>query len=251
MWRFSPDNVSPSTRKDAATRWPVWPIVMVVAAVLLPIQLVGQDKAIANRGLRPETAHVRIPKIERAPKLEDFLDMRPPAEWEGRLARVEGFIQRAPDDGNAATRQTEVYLGYDERSLYVIFVAHDSQPRKIRARLDKREAITLDEDQVGIYIDTFHDLRRAYQFECNALGVQDDSTYSKDNDSTDESFDTVWSSSGQRTAQGFVVWMNIPFKSLRFQHSSEQTWGVAIWRWIGRRSEGHGGHKSVSTRGES
>ena len=198
----------------------------------------GQNKATANAGLRPQAAHVRIPKIERAPELEDFLDMQPAAGWAGRLARVEGFIQRAPDDGKAASQQTEVYLGYDERSLYVIFVAHDSEPGKVRARLDKREGITLDEDQVGVYIDTFHDLRRAYQFECNALGVQDDSTYSEDNDTADESFDTIWASRGQRTTQGFVVWMKIPFKSLRFRHTTEQTWGVAIWRWIGRRSEG-------------
>jgi hypothetical protein len=68
--------------------------------------------------------------------------------------------------------------------------------------------------------------------------VQDDSTYSEDSGSVDESFDTVWSSRGQVTAQGFVVWMSIPFKSLRFRHSAEQDWGVAIWRWIGWRSEG-------------
>ena len=218
--------------------WPARVIATLVAVAGLHPQLVGQNKATASAGLRPQTAHVRIPKIERAPELEDFLDMQPAAGWAGRLARVEGFIQRAPDDGKAASQQTEVYLGYDERSLYVIFVAHDNEPGKVRARLDKREGITLDEDQVGIYIDTFHDLRRAYQFECNALGVQDDSTYSEDNDTADESFDTIWASRGQKTTQGFVVWMKIPFKSLRFRHITEQTWGVAIWRWIGRRSEG-------------
>lgn len=238
MLRFAPGIVRLSTGKTTATTRAFCVLVTLVAVALLPSQLTGQDKPAQSGGPRLQIAQVRIPKIERAPKLEDFLDMQPSAQWHSKLARVEGFIQRAPDDGKAATQQTEVYLGYDERALYVIFVAHDSEPQKIRARLDKREGITLDEDQVGIYIDTFHDLRRAYQFECNALGVQDDSTYSEDSGNVDESFDTVWSSRGQMTARGFVVWMSIPFKSLRFRHSSEQTWAVAIWRWVGRRSEG-------------
>ena len=209
-----------------------------LALVLSRLQLAATDRPVENTNLRPATAQLSIPRVEEVPKLEDFLSMEPSAKWKGKLARVEGFIQRAPDDGKAATQPTEVYLGYGARELYVIFVAHDREPEKIRARLDRREGISSDEDQVGIYIDTFHDRRRAYQFECNALGVQDDSSYSEDSGITDETFDTVWSSRGQMTAQGYVVWMSIPFKSLRFRHTTEQTWGIAIWRWIGRRSEG-------------
>jgi hypothetical protein len=32
--------------------------------------------------------------------------------------------------------------------------------------------------------------------------------------------------------------MDIPFKSLRFSRETSQTWNVALWRYIGRRSEG-------------
>jgi hypothetical protein len=32
----------------------------------------------------------------------------------------------------------------------------------------------------------------------------------------DDSFDTVWRSTGRLTDGGYVVWMAIPFKSLRF-----------------------------------
>lgn len=188
--------------------------------------------------VRPQDVQTQIPRVERGPRLEDFLDMRPSREWEGKLAHIEGFVQRAPDDGKPATQPTEAYLAYDQRNLYLIFVAYDREPERIRARLDKREGIALDEDQVGIYLDTFHDGRRAYQFECNPLGVQDDSMYSEDTELLDGSFDTVWASRGQLTPKGYVVWMSIPFKSLRFPHSATQTWRVALWRWIGRRSEG-------------
>jgi len=74
-------------------------------------------------------------------------------------------------------------------------------------------------------------------FECNPLGVQDDAIYSEDSDSADEGFDTVWTSRGQITAGGYVVLMSIPFKSLRFSHERSQTWNIALWRNLGRRSE--------------
>lgn len=136
MLRFRLDEVPPSRGKAATTRG-FRVVAAVVTAALLRFQAAGQDKLVHSGGLRPQTARVRIPRIERAPKLDDFLDMQPSAEWAGKLARVEGFIQRAPDDGKAATQRTDVYLGYDERRLYVIFVAHDAEPRKIRARLSE------------------------------------------------------------------------------------------------------------------
>lgn len=193
-----------------------------------------------------QTAILEIPRISQVPRLEDFLDMRPDAEWQGKLAHVGGFIQRAPDDGQPASQPTEVYFGYDQSSLYIIFIAHDSDPGRIRARLDRREGMALDEDQVGLYIDTFLDKRHAYQFECNPLGVQDDSIRSEDTDTTDESFDTLWESRGKVTRGGYVVWMSIPFKSLRFRHEPSQEWGISVWRWLGRRSEGSFWPRSTS-----
>ena len=181
---------------------------------------------------------LRIPRIERPPTLEEFLDMEPSPAWAGKLAMVQGFIQRKPDNGQPATEPTEAYLGYDSRALHVVFVAHDHEPRRIRARLDHRESIADDEDRVGVYIDTFHDRRRAYQFECNPLGVQDDSIYSEDTGISDGGFDTLWNSRGRVTSSGFVVIVSIPFKSLRFSQETSQVWNIALWRYIGRRSEG-------------
>jgi hypothetical protein len=194
---------------------------------------------------------LRIPRVSNAPALEDFLQMGPSEEWEGKLARVQGFVQRKPDYGQPASQRTEVYLGYDASSLYIIFVAFDSEPKRIRARLEPREGVRLDEDQLGVYLDTFHDERRAYQFACNALGIQSDSLYSEDTGNIDDSFDTVWSSRGALTSEGFVVWMSIPFKSVRFREMSSQDWGILIWRWIPRRSEGSWWpHATTQTQGQ-
>ena len=67
--------------------------------------------------------------------------MEPAPAWQGKLAKVEGFTQRVPTDGAPISQRTEVYLGYDDKNLYAIFVCFDNEPRKIRARLSRREDV--------------------------------------------------------------------------------------------------------------
>lgn len=191
----------------------------------------------------PRSLTLTIPRVSRAPTLEDFLDMEPDGEIKGRLAKVQGFIQREPSDGQPSTQRTEAYLGYDDKNLYVVFVCFDSEPDKIRARMVNRERIFGD-DTVEIMLDTFHDQRRAYAFLANPFGIQLDALFTegggggrRGSHGFDTSFDTLWYSRGQLTDQGYVVWMAIPFKSLRFPAEAEQTWGVLFNRDIPRNNE--------------
>jgi hypothetical protein len=177
-----------------------------------------------------------IPRLEAPPTLEDFLEMKPSSRMQGRLAKVEGFLQREPRDGEPSTQRTEVYLGYDDKHLYVIFVAFDSEPRKVRARMARRENLNDEDDWVEVALDTFHDQRRGYLFDCNPLGVQWDALWSEAT-GEDSSFDTLWNSRGSVTSQGYVVWMAIPFKSLRFSSDAVQTWGILLTRWVPRLPE--------------
>jgi hypothetical protein len=176
-----------------------------------------------------------IPRVEKPPTLEDFLQMKPRDELVGKLAKVENFTQYVPKYGEPITQLTQVYLGYDDKHFYAVFVCFDSDPGKIRARLGRRDQIS-DDDYVEIDLDTFHDHRRAYQLWSNPLGVQLDNIWTE-GQGPDMSFDTVWQSRGQLTAQGYVVWMAIPFDSLRFKPGPEQTWGMILWRVIPRLSE--------------
>jgi hypothetical protein len=183
----------------------------------------------------PEFRSVRIPRVPSPPRLEDFLSMEPAPAWQGKLAKVTGLTQRVPTDGAPISQRTEIYLGYDDKNLYAIFVCFDREPRKIRARLSRREDV-LDDDTVEIMLDTFHDHRRAYAFITNPLGVQLDALWTEGQD-FDPSFDTVWNSTGKVTDRGFVVWIAIPFRSLRFASSDPQTWGIILNREIPRSSE--------------
>nr|MBA3949888.1 carbohydrate binding family 9 domain-containing protein [Acidobacteriota bacterium] len=171
-----------------------------------------------------------IPRVATPPLLADYLDGTPRPDE----VAVTTFVQREPGDGTPASQQTEAYLSYDDTHLYVIFVARDTEPGKIRASLTRREGFS-NNDSVGILLDTFLDRRRAYLFIVNPLGVQRDGVTAERND--DMSFDTVWESEGRLTAFGYVTRMAIPFKSLRFPSADVQQWGIALAREIPRVNE--------------
>jgi Domain of unknown function (DUF5916)/Carbohydrate family 9 binding domain-like len=187
-----------------------------------------------------EPPALTIPRLDRAPALEDFLEMKPQGEVAQQMAKVTGFAQRNPHDGEGVSEETEAYLGYDQKNLYLVFVCFDD-PKKVRARMSRREDI-YDDDQVAVLFDTFHDRRRAYEFQTTALGVQWDAIYTEASRTEtggnwDTSFDTVWDSKGKVTSRGFVVWMAIPFKSLRFPGTKQQEWGIILYRGIVRKNE--------------
>ncbi len=167
--------------------------------------------------------------------------MEPSPDWRGQLAKVDRFTQRIPSDGSPVSQRTEAYLGYDDKNLYVIFICFDSEPEKLRARLSRREDI-FDDDTVEIILDTFLDHRHAYAFNVNPLGVQQDALWTEgtgigQNDNFDPSFDTVWDSAGKLTDRGYVVWIAIPFRSLRFSNKDPQTWGIFLNRGLPRNNE--------------
>ena len=189
-----------------------------------------------------------VPKVAQPPTLEDFLEMKPGGEFSGKLAKAENFIQQRPKDGEAATQKTEVYLCYDDKNLYVIWVAFDTEPEKIRARMAKREN-AFDDDWVELMLDTYRDQRRGYVFLCNPLGVQSDAIWNEDStQGPDFTFDTLWRSHGKLTKNGYVVLMEIPFKSLRFSPGDLQTWGITLLRRVPHASDEWGYWPRVSSR---
>ena len=180
-----------------------------------------------------DSVALRIPRVTEAPKLEWFLGA-PRGAHPGRGVPVTGFRQRKPGDGTPVTQRTTAYLSYDDDRLYVVFVCKDD-PAGLRANVSRREDIWTD-DAVGIYLDTFLDHKRAYMFEVNPRGVQLDGIMTEGQD-YDYTFDAVWDSEGRLTADGYVVRIAIPFRSLRFPRRAAQVWGLALKRTIRRNSE--------------
>jgi len=162
--------------------------------------------------------------------------MAPSDGVRGRYAVVSGFTQRVPTDGAASAQRTDVYLGYDSRNLYAVFLAFDSSPESVRANLAPRENIDND-DRVGLLIDTFDDQRTGYGFRSSPLGVQWDGRWSERGGNFDSSFEAVWYTDAEVTERGYVVLMTIPFRTLRFSEVGEQSWRVQFERMIPCLSE--------------
>ena len=184
---------------------------------------------------------INIPRIEREPSFEDFADMQASSELARAMTKVENFIQREPDDGDPASQITQAYIAYDQQHLYVMFMAFDTEPGKIRANLSSRENIDGD-DVVGITIDTFNDQRAAFSFRSTPLGIQWDARWTEGSSlrgGFDTTLEAVWDSEGQLTDDGYMVKMAIPLRSLRFADSEEQLWRIQFARTIPRLSEEH------------
>ena len=139
----------------------------------------------------------------------------------------------APGDNVPPPVETECLVTYDAKNLYVAFRAHDSKPADIRAHLmDRDDTDTLiQDDHVGVMIDTFNDERRAFQFRVNPLGVQADAVFSEQDGVEDFSWDMMWNAVGRITGDGYIVEMAFPLKQLRFKAGEgAQIWGFEAFR---------------------
>lgn len=195
--------------------------------LILLVLLVG----VAVTGFaQQEHPRLHLSRVSSPPRLEDYAQG---ARNAGEVC-VSDFRQREPGDGTPVSLETTACLSYDRDHLYVVFICKDD-PTKVRARLSRREAI-FEDDVVGVVLDTFQDRRRAYLFLANPLGVQADGIVGEGQED-DYSFDTLWYSEGRLTEEGFIVWMAIPFRSLRFSAARTQTWGIALGRVIPRLNE--------------
>jgi hypothetical protein len=177
-----------------------------------------------------QTPVIIIPRVSRPPKLGDFLNGAP---REAEL-KVTDFRQMDPGDGDPVSQPTTAFLSYDDKNLYVAFIARDD-PKLIRARVAKRKQILTD-DRVTINIDTFHDHRHAYWFDVNPYAIQFDGV-TTDGYGDDFSWEGLWYSEAKITAGGYVVLITIPFKTLRFPDAPKQRWGVVLARFINRNNE--------------
>lgn len=177
-----------------------------------------------------------IPHVSKPPRLEDFDSLKPTgAALE--MVRTGAFTQNYPADGKPPSEATDAYLGYDDVNLYVVFVCHDSH-KDVRGTVSNREPSTPfdSDDYIEINLDTFHDQRHAFVFDVNPYGVQADGLRTE-GQGTNYSWDTLWNSRAHITPDGYLVWVEIPFRSLRFHKEDVGGWGVTLMRYVARNAE--------------
>ena len=203
------------------------PRALTIALLLCAPFAQAQDAAPAT----PTTSRIpagAIPRLQGDIVIDGKLD---DAGWAGALEQSIDY-EISPGDNTPAQAKTRVRLGYTDDALYVSFKAMDPDPSSVRANLRDRDAM-FNDDWVGVFLDTFNDNRRGYELVVNPLGVQGDliRDETNTNNQEDASWDGLWTSAGQLTAEGYDVEIRIPFSTLRFPTGGQdQTWGVSLIR---------------------
>ena len=151
---------------------------------------------------------------------------------------ISGFIQTLPDEGSAATEETETWITFDERNVYVSARLWDSAPEsEWVANEMRRDTNQLrNNDTFSVSFDTFYDRRNAANFYTNPLGARADLQHINEGN-VNQDWNPVWDVRTGRFEGGWTVEMQIPFKSLRYRPGTSQIWGVQLRRAVRRKNE--------------
>ena len=200
--------------------------------------LIGESGDVAALGLLPGRPTVRPTRTDTPPDIDGRLD---DVVWRS-AATITEFTQESPLEGAPATEDTEVYIAFDDDNLYFGFYLHYSDPSIMRAnRVDRDRA--MQDDLITIYIDTFLDQQRSFEFDLNAYNVQGDGIVNSSRGGrgggrippADRSWDVLFFSAASIVDDGYVAEMVVPFKSIRYpsrEPDAPHQWGFQIVREI-------------------
>lgn len=177
-------------------------------------------------------ASARAHPITVAPVIDGVLDE---AFW-ADIPPITDFMQRDPVDGAPATERTEVRIAFTPTALYFGMQMFDSRPDLILGNILQRGGWIDKDDNVRIAIDTYDDDRNAYMFEIGALGAQDDALIS-DEAVEDWNWDGIYTTEARITDEGWMLEVEIPFTTIRFDDPTAPSMGLAIFRSIRRKNE--------------
>ena len=159
---------------------------------------------------------------------------------EGPYSTVEpigDFIQVEPAAGALATEPTDVWIFFDDDSLYISGRCWDSTPEAQWILNDMRR----DGDDIWrnenftVVLDTFYDRRNGYFFQVNPIGGLYDAYVTDGGENKD--WNPVWDVRTGRFEGGWTFEMAIPFRSLRYQPGKAQVWGVNLRRIVQWKNE--------------
>jgi hypothetical protein len=201
--------------------------------MLLLVGVSSDHVALAQDGDRDgaEPKTVRIVRTDTAPIIDGRLDED---VW-SQAAIVENLHQVNPTEYAEPSVYTRVYVLYTEDALYVGAELSDSEPDRISSQILRQGENVFADDVFGVILDPFNDRRSGYRFDVNSNGVRYDLLYQNTNQQQ-RNWDGIWSAAASRSAEGWIAEMEIPFKTLSFDPSSD-SWGINFMRWVPRKNE--------------
>ncbi|HUP38752.1 MAG TPA: carbohydrate binding family 9 domain-containing protein, partial [Vicinamibacterales bacterium] len=146
------------------------------------------------------------------------------------------FLQAEPHYGEPATEETQIWVFFDDRAIYVGIRCFDSDPQQWSSIDMRRDTPgTSQGETVTVALDTFNDKRNGYSFGVNPNGGISDAAITNERD-YNRDWNTIWETRTGRFDGGWTVEMSIPFKSLRYAQG-EQIWGINVRRTVRWKNE--------------
>ncbi|MEO8575853.1 MAG: DUF5916 domain-containing protein [Gemmatimonadales bacterium] len=157
-------------------------------------------------------------------------------EWKDAVPATQ-FTQSEPKTGSPATEDTEVRVLFDAERLYVGAYLHDRESDRLIVNDLRKDFAEDQQDDFEVILDTFHDRTNGYVFITNVAGARSDRQVANEGREVNASWDGMWSVKTNRVADGWVVEMEIPFNTLRFDFATAPSWGINFARRIRRKNE--------------
>ncbi|MDO8793615.1 MAG: DUF5916 domain-containing protein [Vicinamibacterales bacterium] len=135
-----------------------------------------------------------------------------------------GWIQQTPQPGAPVTEPTDVWVFFDDTSLYIGMYLHETHPeRRIGTELRRDAQGLTNDDNVMLVLDTFYDRHNAFNFQVNSVGGFRDQFIT--DGAANGAWNTIWYVKTANAKDGWSFEMRIPFKSLRYAGAGPQVWG--------------------------
>ena len=150
---------------------------------------------------------------------------------------ISDFIQTEPTAGASANEKTEVWILFDDDSVYIVARCWETHPERIVANEMRRDNFGIvQNDNFAWSFDTFFDKRNGVLFEVNPVGGRVDGQLTNESQ-VNLDWNPVWDLATGRFEGGWVVEAALPFKSLRYRPGRTQTWGFQVRRRSRWRNE--------------
>jgi hypothetical protein len=203
-----------------------------VTATISVLFALSTSAAAANQPQETTGARTVATRTAEAIRVDGRLDE---AAWQ-RAAPIGRFVQREPIEGSEPSESTDVRVLYTDSALYIGVLCHDRSPREIVSTQLTRDAELDVDDRILIVLDPFFDHRNGFFFEVNPAGARSDGQVSNNAERLSLEWDGIWNAVARITDEGWIVEIEIPFKTLRFK-PGQTTWGFNVEREIKRRQE--------------
>ncbi len=167
---------------------------------------------------------------------------------------ITSFFQEQPIEGAPSTEKTEVRMVFTKDTLFIGAVMYDAEPGGIVTADPRRDASLDDVDSFRMLVDTYRDRQNGFVFGTSAAGGEYDGQVTNEGQGGggiafggtsaagsgggfNLNWDGAWTVRTKISDVGWTAEFAIPFKTLRFPGTPEQTWGVNFQRNIRRKNE--------------